>query len=81
VDFSVLAGFDAAVMAAARSVESPALTRVTWLFTVSGDALVMTVWTLLAVVLLWVRGRQRYTIVLAALMGLDPLVVAARTRP
>jgi membrane-associated phospholipid phosphatase len=77
VDFSVFAGFDAAVMAAARSVESPALTRVTWLFTVSGDALVMTVWTLLAVVLLWVRGRQRYTIVLAALMGLDPLVVAA----
>jgi membrane-associated phospholipid phosphatase len=87
VSFAAFAGFDSAVSAAIDSMWSPALTRVMWVITVSGDSPVMIVWTALAVILLWVWGRRRPAIVLAALMALDPLVVAilkgafARTRP
>jgi membrane-associated phospholipid phosphatase len=87
VDFAAFAGFDSAVSAAIDSMWSPGLTRVMWVITVSGDSPVMIVWTVLAVILLWVWGRRRPAIVLAAMMALDPLVVAilkdvfARTRP
>jgi undecaprenyl-diphosphatase len=87
VDFAVFAGFDAAVIAAIRSVSSPELTRVMWLATVSGDAAVMVVWTAIAVVLLWAWGRRRPAVVLAVLMLVDPVLVSllknafARPRP
>lgn len=87
MDFAAFPGFDAAVTSTVRSVASPALTRVMWVATVSGDAAVMTVWTVLAVVLLWAWGRRRPAVVLAALMLLDPVLagvlktVFARPRP
>jgi undecaprenyl-diphosphatase len=76
VDFAVFAGFDTAIMAAVRSVSSPALTNTMWLATVSGDARVMTTLTVLAVGLLWAWGRRRPAVVLAVLMAADPLVAS-----
>ncbi|MDO8914612.1 MAG: phosphatase PAP2 family protein [Coriobacteriia bacterium] len=77
MDFAGFAGFDAAIDAALRTVASPALMRVMWLATVSGDAAVMTVWTALAVVLLWAWGRRRQAVVLAVMMSVEPLLVSA----
>jgi membrane-associated phospholipid phosphatase len=77
VDFAAFTGFDAGMTAAVRSLASPAATRVLWVATLLGDATVMTVWTVLAVVLLWAWGRRRPAIVLAALMIADPLIVGA----
>jgi membrane-associated phospholipid phosphatase len=77
VDVGAFTGFDAAIEAALHALTSPALTRVMWLATVSGDTAVLTVWTVLAVLLLWTWGRRRFAVALAALMAVDPIVVSA----
>ncbi len=87
MDFSALAAFDTAVASALRFVQSPAVTRVMWVATVSGETAVMVIWTALAAVMLWSWGKRRSATVLAGLMLLDPLLVDllkglfARPRP
>jgi undecaprenyl-diphosphatase len=87
VDFAAFAGFDAAVAGALRSIASPALTRIMWIATLSGDAAVMTSFAVLAVVLLVAWGRRRSAVVLAVVMIADPLIASslkgmfARPRP